>query len=220
MNHLTFFTNIKQAIDIYNENLIDFSLENIDHELESELLFNPNSDISTNIREIAYDIAERVLEILDEAGIYYRVLSQIGTEKEQLNKLLGAQDYAGLINGMLWIFSPVNGKALPDRVIDSTMLVLCQKIKDYLYSFKDLDKIELFSNPYQVHLNYLKNKFGGNKKDDDSFQILSELVSKQKASPIQINADYMICPDCHIKLGFHDQDHPNYCLNCGKRLKI
>lgn len=219
MNQLTFFTKIKKAIDEHHNILVDFAINNADHDLDHELILNPDSDISREVCEIAYQIADRALNVLNDAGVYYRVCSQNDNPNEQQKALQKARSYQGIMDGTLWIFSPVNGKELPQRVLDSSMLLLSQKIEDFINSHKELVRTELFMNVYQVHLNRLKNKFGGDKNDDLAFEGLQELVSKQKASSIQISGDYMICPDCKIKLRFHDQDHPNYCFNCGKRLK-
>ena len=61
------------------------------------------------------------------------------------------------MDGILWIFSPVNGKELPQRVLDSSLLLLLsQKIEDFINSHKDLIRTEMFMNHYQVHLNRLK----------------------------------------------------------------
>lgn len=219
MNQLTFFTNIKKAIDKYHKKLVDLAVDNVDNDLDDELILNPDSETSREVREIAYHIADIVLNILNEAGTYYRVLIQDDYPYEQQSALQKAKSFQGVMDGILWIFSPVNGKELPQRVLDSSMLLLSQKIEDFINSHKDLIRTEMFMNHYQVHLNRLKNKFGGDKNDDLAFESLQELVSKQRASYPQSSGEFKICPDCGIKLGFDDYDQPNYCFNCGKRLK-
>jgi len=219
MNQKTFFSSIKESIDYYKENLISLSLRNTDNDLDSEMFLHPNSETSNEIRDIAYEIANEVLMILDEAGIFYRVIPQTENFNEQLNQLMKAKSYQNLIDGILWIFSPVNGKALPERVLDGSMLTLIQSIENYLISISNLEDLVLFSNPYQVHLNFLKNKFGGDSRVDESFELLGELVTKQKPQKVQISNNYMECPECQIRLGFHDLVCPKYCHNCGKRLK-
>lgn len=219
MNQLTFLTKIKKAIDEHHNILVDFAIDNADHDLDHELILNPDSDISREVREIAYQIADRALNVLNDAGVYYRVCPQNDNPNEQQKALQKATSYQSVMDGILWIFSPVNGKELPQRILDSSMLLLSQKIEEFINSHKDLVRTELFMNVYQVHLNRLKNKFGGDKNDDLAFEGLQELVSKQRASYPQTSGDYMICPDCGIRLGFHDYDQPNYCFNCGKRIK-
>lgn len=219
MNQFNLFTSIKEIVNIHSEQLIQISKKNKDHDLESIFMLYPNCDTSTKLREIAYDISERVLDILNEAGIYYRVLPQEDKKRDYLRILQNAKTNADLIDSILWIFSPVNGKELPERVLDGSMLLLIQKIEEYLLTHNNLKDSELFSNAYQVHINYLKNTISADSKIEYALAMLQELVSKQKAGTLEIRNDYMVCPECEVKLGFNNHVCPNYCFNCGKRLK-
>lgn len=218
MKVLNFFNAVKRVIDAHQVQLVSYAMDNADFELEETLVYHPLGSKSVEIVEFSQKIAEQILPILSAAKISFSVAKQTETPDIQRDLIHYAYNAQDIIDGILWVFSPINKMVLHERMIDGTLLIISQRIDDYINLKNDNTDIELVNNPYQAYLNYLLNQFNHGRNENKAFRVLEELIEKQSPLVVIKNSTFMFCPSCDIQLVFHHNVCPNYCHHCGQRL--